>query len=374
MAKDVTLWNRIMKAALAIPGVAVDREAYLLGALRDVAEEDKLSLIVEGSPAAFVEREALDRIASGAITYHTATVTTLSTVTGLPGGPAIVASIPADLAQYYFHVFVLAQKMAYLYGFPDMRDEKGHLTEDATDMLTLFVGIMMGAKLARDAVRDISRDLALQVAKKMPQQALTRTVYYPIVKQVAKRIGVDLSKSSFTKTFGRFIPLLGGIVSGGVTYATFYPGARRLQRALQGQLEMQFSDADIAAEAQQAASENEQLERLAMRALVNMALMDDSETRRKHDFLRKQLEHTSLEDAEKADILEAFYHQRTFKVDFAPFREDPVNSTRLMRLLVETIRLSDKISVTAKIYLNKISRELGYSPQDVDEFLTGCSS
>lgn len=370
MAKEITLWNRIMKAALAIPGVSIDRTSYLQASFRDIVDEENLQRIVDGTPANCVGREAIDKVASGAITYHTATVTTLSTVTGLPGGPAIVASIPADLAQYYFHVFVLAQKLAYLYGFPDLRDENGQLTEDATDMLTLFVGIMMGAKLARDAVRDISRDLAVQVAKKMPQKTLTRTLYYPVVKQVAKRIGVDLSKSSFTKTFGRFIPLLGGIVSGSITYATFYPGARRLQHALQGQMDMQLTEADVKAIDDEAKNMDNHLEGIAMRALVNMALMDDDEPRRKHDFLRKQLEHTTLKDEEKAEIIEAFDHQRTFKVDITAFCGDPVNSTRLMRLLVEVIRLSDKMSVTAKIYLNKISRELGYSPQDTEEFMS----
>ena len=370
MSKEVTLWNRIMKAALAIPGVTVDREAYLRSVLRGTLSDERLELIIKGTPIAYAPAELIDKIASGAITYHTATATTLSTVTGLPGGPAIVASIPADLAQYYFHVFVLAQKMAYLYGFPDLRDEEGKLSDDATDMLTLFVGIMMGAKLARDAVRDISRDLAIQVAKKLPQQTLTRTVYYPIVKQVAKRIGVDLSKSSFTKTFGRFIPLLGGIVSGSVTYATFYPGARRLQRALRIQMNMLTTQADVAeASLDIPQPADEQMESLAMRAIVNMALMDDDATQKKHDFLQRQIAHTRLPEDERKELLEAYDKGRTFKVDFSLFKDDPVNSASLMRRLTEVIRLSDKMAATSKIYLNKISRELGFSPQDVEEFL-----
>lgn len=362
-----------MKAALAIPGVTVDRDSYLRGVLRGTVSEERLELIIKETPVAYAPAELIDKIASGAITYHTATVTTLSTVTGLPGGPAIVASIPADLAQYYFHVFVLAQKMAYLYGFPDLRDEEGHLSDDAADILTLFVGIMMGAKLARDAVRDISRDLAVQVAKKMPQKTLTRTVYYPIVKQVAKRIGVDLSKSSFTKTFGRFIPLLGGVVSGSITYATFHPGARRLQRALRIQMDMLTTQAEVAEASLNIPQPVEEImESLAMRAIVNMALMDDDAKQKKHAFLQNQLAHTRLAEKERAELLEAYDKGRTFKVDFSPFKDDVVNSASLMRRLTEVIRLSDKMSATAKIYLNKISRELGFSPQDVEEFLKEC--
>ncbi|MBR1733318.1 MAG: hypothetical protein IJ729_06245 [Alloprevotella sp.] len=373
MAQDVSLWNRIMRAALALPGVALDRESYLRGVLKDeIPDEAELQRAISLRPAAAVSRLVIDKLASGAITYHTATVTTLSTVTGLPGGPAIVASIPADLAQYYFHVFVLAQKLAYLYGFPDLRDEKAKLSDEAADMLTLFVGIMMGAKLANDVVRDISRDLAVQVAKKLPQQTLTRTLYYPLVKQVAKRIGLDLSKSSFTKTFGKLIPLLGGIVSGSVTYATFYPGAKRLQRSLHRQMDLLGADVDTVPETAADAGKltDGYMETLAMRALVNMALMDDAETRRKREYLAGQIAHTTLAYEDKRELIAAYDEGRTFKVDFAEFRDDPVSSTQLMRRLAEVLRLTEKMSVTAKIYLNKISRELGYSPRDVEEFLS----
>lgn len=371
MAHDISLWNRIMRTALALPGVAVDRENYLRSVLKEeTRNEDSLQQAIDTRPATVASRLVIDKLASRAITYHTGAVTTLSTVTGLPGGPAIVASIPADLAQYYYHVFVLAQKLAYLYGFPDMRDEKARLSNDAMDMLTLFVGVMMGAKLANDVIRDISRDLAIQVAKKLPQQTLTRTVYYPVIKQVAKRIGVDLSKSSFTKTFGKFIPLLGGIVSGTVTYATFYPGAKRLQKALHRQMDLLGADVDSVPEYPMGEKlPDDYMERLAMRALVNMALMDDGAQRRKREYLAAQIEHTSLEEEEKRSLLEAFDSQQTYKVEFDEFCNDPINSTQLMRRLAEVIRLQEQIPVTAKIYLNKISRELGYSPKDVEEFI-----
>ena len=237
-------------------------------------------------------------------------------------------------------------------------------------MLTLFVGVMMGARLANNVVRDISRDLAVQVAKKVPQQTITRTLYYPLVRQVAQRIGLDLSKSSLTRTLGRLIPLVGGIVSGAVTYATFYPGARRLQKTLHRQMDLLGENPDLMPETGHVLPQNdEHHERLAMQALVNMALMDSDATAKKLEFLRREVAHTSLAEEEQQAIVEAFQKGETFKTDFADFAEDPVSSSQLMRRLAEIMHLSDSISVSAKIYLNKISRELGYSPRDVEEFL-----
>ena len=370
MAQDVSLWNKIMKAALAIPGIAIDRESYLTSVLKDKLNEEQLQKAISERPAMVMARRDIDNLANSAITYHTATVTTLSTVTGLPGGPAIVASIPADLAQYYFHVFVLAQKMAYLYGFPDLRDEDSKLTDDAADMLTLFVGIMMGARLANDIMRDITKDLAVQIAKKVPQKTLTRTIYYPIVRQISKRIGANISKSGFTKTFGRFIPLLGGIVSGSITYATFYPGAKRLQKAMHQQMDLLGEDLEAGNSVEgEEVNMDETLERKAMQVLVNMALMNETSTKKKHDYLTNAVAHTSLSEEEMENIVSAYDNQNTFKVDLRPFGEDEVSASILMRRLAEVIRLSDNVSVTEKIYLNKISRELGYSQRDVEQFI-----
>ncbi len=371
MKQEGKLWNRIMKAALAIPGVSLDREEYLRSALKGKCSPEALQEAIEYRPAVVLSRQEIDSLASNAITYHTSAVTTLSTLTGLPGGPVILASIPADLAQYYYHVFVLAQKLAYLYGFPDLRDEEKHLSDDSCDMLTLFVGVMLGAQVANRVLHDIARDLAVQVAKKMPQKVLARTIYYPIVSQVAKHIGADLSRSSLTKTFGKVIPLLGGLVSGTVTYLTFSKGSRRLQKALHRQMNLLGEDPQAAVSAGEEAGANgeEALQRLAMQTLVNMALMDEREKERKRQFLRDRIAHTTLPDDEKEQLLASYDEAHTYMADFRAFRGDPVSSTQLMRRLAELLRLTNPPSVSAKIYLNKISRELGYSARDVEEFL-----
>ena len=144
----------------------------------------------------------------------------------------MAATIPADLAQYYYHVFVLSQKMAYLYGFPDLTDEDGVLTEEAKNVMTLFAGAMMGVGIANEAIQKIAENLAKEIVKRLPKYALTKTVIYPIVKQVAKWIGIKLTKDSFAKGLGKIVPILGGVISGGLTYVTFRPGAKKLKNTL----------------------------------------------------------------------------------------------------------------------------------------------
>ncbi len=73
-----------------------------------------------------------------------------------------------------------------------------------------------------------------QVAKKLPQKALTQGVVYPIVKKVAGYLGVEMTKQTFAKSVSKAVPLVGAAVSGGLTFATFRPMSRRLKTHLSG--------------------------------------------------------------------------------------------------------------------------------------------
>lgn len=184
------------------------------------------------NPVEVISKDRIDALANACINNHTAKVTAISAAAGIPGGLAMAATIPGDMAQYYWHTFVLAQKLAYLYGIPDLRDEEGNLSETSQDMLTLFVGVMMGAAAANNVIKAFAE----QVVKRLPRQALTKTVYYPIIKQVAKWIGINLTKSSFAKGLGKAISILGGAISGTLTFASFRPSAKRLQKKLREQM------------------------------------------------------------------------------------------------------------------------------------------
>lgn len=233
MANEVTLWNKVMAGAMSIPGVKVNRSEFLMSTLMPYCDINQLKSIGEGHrPAEYLPMEMIDKLANGCISNHATKVTALSAAAGFPGGWTIAATIPADMAQYYYHVFVLSQKLAYLYGFPDLVDDNGNLSEEAQNTLTLFVGAMMGVALANEGIQKMAERFAGQVVKRLPKYALTHTVIYPIVKQVAKWVGVKVTKESFAKGIGKVIPVIGAVISGGLTYTTFKPGAKRLQKAL----------------------------------------------------------------------------------------------------------------------------------------------
>ena len=233
MSTELEKWDNVMSMALSVPGVKVNRNEFLVAALSHHCSVEQMKQIADGMrPTDYLPIEVIDRLADSYINSHTTAVTALSAAAGLPGGWTILATMPADLAQYYYHVFVLSQKMAYLYGFPDLTDENGALSEEAKNAITLFVGVMMGVAAANEGLQELAKIVSKEVVKRLPKYALTKTLIYPIVKQVAKWIGIKLTKDTFAKGLGRLIPIVGGVVSGGLTYVTFKPGAKKLKNKL----------------------------------------------------------------------------------------------------------------------------------------------
>lgn len=382
MSNEVTIWNKVMGAALSMPGVKVDRDDFLKKELKNYCSPEQLNLAISNRPINGVSKEIIDRIANACINSHTTKVTTISAVAGIPGGFAMAGTIPADMTQYYWHVFVLAQKLAYLYGFPDLRDENGNLTDTASDMLTLFVGVMMGASAANQAIKGLAKEFAKQVVKRLPQKALTKTMYYPIIKQIAKWIGVKLTKDTFAKGLGKVIPILGGVISGGLTLATFRPSAKRLQHKLQEEMfvinenyqenhnnEEQYSTyEDISNESIKKEEQITNKEMLSLMILINAAKIDHNFTEKKRNFVDNEIENSSLSEEEQLLLASSYNTEQLFQVDINLLKDDDSYSISLLKKIIYLYQLDGKISLAEKIYLKKIARELEYTSEDLKDF------
>jgi hypothetical protein len=227
-------FSTVLVAAAKLPGVRINREAYLRKALARYCSDDDIRRAIEETPAAAgISIDILDKAANDSINYEAAKVSALSAAAGLPGLVFLPATVPTDLAQYFGHMLRIVQKLAYLYSWPDLFSGDGDDVDDATKgVLTLFFGVMFGAQSANAAVGKVAEAMSKQVAKKLPQKALTQGVIYPMVKKVAKQLGVEMTKKTFARAVSKAIPVVGAVLSGGLTLATFLPMAKRLKKHL----------------------------------------------------------------------------------------------------------------------------------------------
>lgn len=232
MSKGSNVWNKVVTAALKMPGVAVDRDKFLRDELHKYVIDPQIQAALERGTVGVIPEKILDRIAADCIRSHTKKVTLFSAAMGMPGGWAALGTVPTDIAQFYFHVLVLGQKLSYIYGFPTLLDEKGRLTQSAVNLLTIFVGVMTGVGIATKALQELGEILQKQIIKKLPEYALTNGVLYPAVRRIAQLIGVKLTKGSVAKGITKAVPLISGAISGVITYKTFKPQAKRLSLSL----------------------------------------------------------------------------------------------------------------------------------------------
>lgn len=90
----------------------------------------------------------------------------------------------------------------------------------------------MGVNGAGALLRSGGVTVAKQVMKIVNRKTLTKTLWYPILEKVLKIFGVNLTKGGLAKGMGKVIPILGGVLSGGLTFATMKPMGERLQKEL----------------------------------------------------------------------------------------------------------------------------------------------
>ena len=221
---------------LKVPGIRIDRTNFLQGELKKNYPQSVIDDAIAHNPLhAKIPTSEIDKIADGVIKYERACVSGISAALGSPGGVAMVATIPSDIAQYYGYMLRTMQKLLYLYGFPeiDLEGEGQMLDSETMNTLIICMGVMYGVAGANNALKAMAKALAAGVEKQLLKKALTKGTIYPIVKNVAKWFSVKMTKEIFAGFFKKAIPVIGGVLGGGITFFSFKPCCDKLKATLQ---------------------------------------------------------------------------------------------------------------------------------------------
>ena len=220
-----------LKKVVRFPGVRINRDEFLRQELTKLrASEEVIERALATSPAlAGVPLLALDTLADETITYETNKSAALSFAAGLPGGFAMLGTIPADLMQYYAHALRIMQKLAYLYGWRDLLADVDE-DDEMLGVLAVFFGVMLGVGGAAQSLTAFARIAAKTAYQKhVTKRALMSITWYPVVKYSLRVIGINITKSSFTKGASKIVPVIGGFVSSGLTFMALQTQSARLK-------------------------------------------------------------------------------------------------------------------------------------------------
>lgn len=232
---EITLEN-VLTMAMKTPGVKIKREVFLRKELIKYCPEEVIKEAIRFNPAkAGIPKNLINKIAKSVISYETKKVSGLSFVASLPSSVnalAAVGSASADITSFFAHIFRVVQELAYLYGFQQFDLKEDNIDSETMDFLMVFLGVMFGVQGAATTLNKLADTVAKHVAKKLAEKALTKGTIYPIVKQIATKIGIHMTKQVFADTVASAIPEIGSVASGGLTWVMFKPCCVKLQKNL----------------------------------------------------------------------------------------------------------------------------------------------
>ena len=242
IASDLVL-EEIITTAVQVPGVKVDRSKFL--AENFSSNVEILENIINNGPIdAGISRAEINAVADKLILKRTSESSIASFVAGIPGGLAMAATIPADILQFFGMALRLAQELSYLYGAEDLWQNGQVDNEKVKNQLILYCGVMFGVSGAVSGVRVLSTQVAKTALKKIPQKALTKTFWYPIIKKICSFVGYTLTKKTLASGVSKAIPIVGGVISGTLNFASMMPMAKRLNSTLDDAV-FDYSDEEL---------------------------------------------------------------------------------------------------------------------------------
>ena len=243
----------LVRRAVSLTGVKIEREKFFRSELAKYSSDVDIEQAVASTPInAGMTAEQVDRAARAVIDFETKKCSAISFAAGIPGGIALAGTVPADLVQYFAHVLRVEQKLAYLYGWQSFLDEGDEIDDETILELVILMGVMLGVGAAASQLTRFAAEVAMpRIVKTVERKALMKTAWYPLMKKILGAVGIQVTKSTFAKTAGKVVPVIGGVVSGGMTYASFKPSAERLRKHLRA-----LPASGIAADAEDADGDN----------------------------------------------------------------------------------------------------------------------
>lgn len=234
-----TILNTVMKW----PGVRIQRDLFLRKELKKDFSDEVIEKAIATNPAqAGIPKKTIHSISNAVINFETTKVSAISVAASLPGAipvpgvstGAAIGAAGADIASYFAHMLRIIQELAYLYGWSEFDFSDGGFNSETMNTVTVFIGVMFGVQGAVTTMSRIAELMSKQVVKNLTRFTLTRGTLYPIVKQMAAKIGVRVTKQVFADTVASAIPVAGAVLSGGLTLAMFKPCCYKLRKCLEG--------------------------------------------------------------------------------------------------------------------------------------------
>ena len=220
-----------LAASMALPTVRIDRDTFLRKELGKYFTPEQVECAVSTTPMnAGATPQLMKKIAKDCINFETMKVSAISFAAGIPGGFALIGTVPADLAQYFGHILRVIQKVVYIYGWETLIDNENGIDDGTKTVLTLLFGAMFGIESATQAMNKV---IVPRVAEQVEKKIIAKELTQQTLSKLYKAIGMKVSEEMVKTISAKAVPVIGGAVNGGLTMLTFKPASEHFRRYIE---------------------------------------------------------------------------------------------------------------------------------------------
>lgn len=224
-----TQFERMQALAFHLPFVRVNRHEFLLRNLRGVCTDEERVKCLEKSPAQVLPKETVHKIAYRCIMRHALLTAVLSALSALPSNYVILfIALVCDLIQFQLLVFILAQKLYYLYRHDNLHTADADMKANVAKVINMASAIMIGAHRLSQTMKSASGVLAKQAVIRFSEYRGGRVILTNIIRQVCKWLGVQSTRTFMTLVIEYTVVAICAIISGLISFWLMWPMGKRL--------------------------------------------------------------------------------------------------------------------------------------------------
>ncbi len=207
----------IITLSLRINGVLVDRAEFLRETLTEIYPDDVVNSAISNTPQiAEIPLKKLNKIANKISKQKNKFLTGVVTRFVMPKKVSAIASIPTEITMYYAHVLYTIQKLMYLYGFPQIKNENesNELPSETITIFSICIGTMYEVDGASEALKTITSGISSGVDSENMKEILQSDECTKAMKNTNRWFAISIARGVLGSVAKKTVPVVGEIVGG----------------------------------------------------------------------------------------------------------------------------------------------------------------
>lgn len=245
----VSVWDSIMKATLLLPFAKIGRSSYLHSLLKNHLAPDDIQRALATAPTKVMGVKNISKLAQKEARKNVWYATLFSFITAIPTNWLMWPAIVIDLLQFQINVFLISQKLLFLYGKNDIENET-QINEKANRLMLIVSTIMIGKQKLSRVAKSAAGMVGKQIVERYGTRLLSKFIVFNTLRQIAKWMGISLTKTMLVDGINMLIPIICAAISALVSYALISPMAKKLQSHLRQELEKELKEKEGTSECQ----------------------------------------------------------------------------------------------------------------------------